>query len=205
MTRIVALSDTHGLHQNVKVPDGDVLIHAGDWMNSGRHIQEALNFSQWWNRLPHKHKILIGGNHDIYLQIAPKMVLPLFENTQYLEDSSTEIDGVTFWGSPWSPEFMSWAFMYIRGKGNIYWDKIPNGIDVLVTHGPPKGTLDSSEEWGPGLGCEELAKRVSEVKPKVHIFGHIHYSHGVDGISRNVSICDENYRPFNEPHIIDLP
>jgi predicted phosphohydrolase len=182
-----------------------VLIHAGDWMNSGRTQREARDFAEWWNAQPHVYKIFIGGNHDRYLQADKPLILSFFTDGIYLEDSAVTLDGVKFYGSPWTPEFYDWAFMYPRGDGDKYWSKIPDGVDVLITHGPPMGTLDTSVEFGAALGCKELAERVAELRPRAHIFGHIHGGYGIDGISHNVSICNESYRPVNQPHVIDLP
>lgn len=203
--RIVTLSDTHGHHRKVSVPEGDVLIFAGDFMTSGYNFHEVGDFAQWFTSLPHPKKIWIAGNHDRAVESNKKACLPVFKGSVYLENDSTEYFGVKFYGSPITPAFNNWAFNVERGEAiKKYWDNIPDDTDVLITHGPPKGVLDNSIEWGPGLGCEELAKRVAEVRPTIHIFGHIHGGYGRSGEFRNVSICNEAYRPVNAPQVIDL-
>jgi Icc-related predicted phosphoesterase len=198
--RIVAFSDTHGLHANVAVPDGDVLVFAGDMMNSGRHVYELNSFVDWFRALPHKHKVVIAGNHDRLLETYGT---DKFEGCHYLCDSGCVINNYEFWGSPYTPEFCNWAFAYERGQGYKHWDLIPITTDVLITHGPPYGILD-----GPRLGCPELEAVLGENGACWHIFGHIHSGFGQMNIGiyhYNVSICDEQYRPVNPCTIIDLP
>jgi len=212
--RIVALSDTHSLHNKVTVPDGDVLIHAGDFMNTGYDFNEAKYFAEWWNALPHKTKILVAGNHDRQMESNEKICLRYFNNTIYLKDSGVMVAGKLFWGSPYQPEFCNWAFNVRRGEFiKKHWDLIPDRTDVLITHGPPMGILDQTEGWGnQHVGCEELLKRVQQVNPLYHIFGHIHAGYGISvtpetnsrTIFRNVSICNEQYQPVHVPHVFDL-
>jgi Icc-related predicted phosphoesterase len=224
--KIVAFSDTHSHHRDVTVPDGDVLVFAGDFMTCGRRYAEVVSFADWFMKQPHKHKVLVVGNHDRLFESQFPMCLGEFRNrgnVSYLHDSGTTIDGVKFWGSPVQPWFCDWAFNVHRGAPiKKHWDKIPTDTDVLITHGPPWGILDQSvpdgqtSSWGSQLiihpsehlGCEELAIAVNRVKPVVNIFGHIHGSYGKvlkDGTwYHNVAICDEQYNPVNEPHVIEL-
>ena len=129
----------------------------------------------------------------------------------YLEDSGVEIKGLKIYGSPHQPTFFDWAFNVRRGKLKQYWDRIPEGLDILITHGPPKGILDQSEPHlgSEHLGCDELMAAVERVKPKLHVFGHIHGGYGKVGYVNttfiNASICDEQYRPTNQPWVIELP
>jgi len=138
----------------------------------------------------------------------------------YLQDSGCEIEGLRFWGSPWQPWFMDWAFNLPRKgeKLRAKWNLIPMDTDVLITHGPPYGVLDEVRPrmtaWGPAeegsghLGCEELAIRLAAVRPRVHVFGHIHDGYGIHKQAGttyvNASICTEEYRPTNPPIVIDL-
>lgn len=176
--KIVAVSDTH-CHEPV-LPEGDVLVHAGDLTISGSR-KETEAAVRWLGREAKKYKwvVCIGGNHDFFLYHAGAKVSRQFikqfgkENIVYLQDEGTCIDGVNFWGSPWQPWFMDWAWNAQRGPDiKRYWDMIDGCTDVLVTHGPPKNILD----WaGPErVGCEELASAVRRIKPTAHIFGHIH-------------------------------
>jgi Icc-related predicted phosphoesterase len=125
----------------------------------------------------------------------------------YLENTGVTIDGVSFWGSPYTPEFLHWAFMYRRGRdAKQYWNQIPAGLDVLVTDGPPYGILDQTAPGEEHLGCVELLKAVKAKKPKVHIFGHIHGGAGTfeNGDTRfiNAAYLNEQYRPAEPAGII---
>ena len=121
-------------------------------------------------------------------------------NAIYLENSGVRIGDFTFWGSPYTPEFLRWAFIYPRGmSAERYWNQVPVGIDVLMTHGPPLGILDQTEQGEAHLGCEELLYAVEAKKPRVHVFGHIHGGAGIanNGTTHfvNASYLDEAYRP----------
>ena len=108
--KIVIISDTHGLHNELELPKGDILIHAGDITEYGTK-EEVLNFLNWYSALDYSAKIFIGGNHDIYLDENPVDLLEILpSNVIYLRNSSREVNGIKFWGSPVSPDFMDWAF-----------------------------------------------------------------------------------------------
>jgi len=204
--KIVVISDTHTKHLDVKIPDGDVLIHCGDWCIHGSAV-EALHFAHWFEAQPHKHKICIAGNHDFVMQDDPEAVEFVFKETHYLRDSHVSIEGKWFYGSPWTPEFCGWAFMKEESVIGYTWDLIPEGTDVLITHGPPRGILDTNPGGGQ-CGSESLYHRVQVVKPKLHVFGHIHHNYGImkvgDTIYGNASTCDERYKPTREPLVFNL-
>ena len=208
MPRIVCLSDTHNCNEEIDVPDGDLLIHSGDATISGTTL-EVQRFIDWYSSLPHRSKILIAGNHDWAFQLQPEAaVAAIPENVIYLRDSSTEIDGLKIYGSPWQPRFFDWAFNLDRGPEMAEkWKLIPDDTDILITHGPPNGILDRTPA-GDNAGCEELRKRVEKIRPKLHVFGHIHMGYGRThrfGVTFvNACICDEAYRPSNPPIVIDL-
>ncbi|VTU01863.1 metallophosphoesterase : 239AB OS=Microscilla marina ATCC 23134 GN=M23134_04270 PE=4 SV=1: Metallophos [Gemmataceae bacterium] len=175
--RIVCVSDTHARHHLTEVPDGDVLVHAGDITRRGK-LEDVESFNRWLGSLPHRHKVVICGNHDFCFQERPAEARARVTNAIYLEDSGCEIEGVTFYGSPWQPYFGGWAFNLPRGEELArVWAKIPAGVDVLITHGPPAGILDRNRT-GELCGCRDLFERVFEVKPRLHVFGHIHESSG---------------------------
>jgi predicted phosphohydrolase len=141
--RLVLISDTHNQHRNIRIPDGDVLIHAGDATGSGE-FKEITSFLCWLDEQPHRHKILIAGNHDYCFERdhdISQMLLLEHPGITYLQDSGCEIDGMTLWGSPWQPWFMNWAFNLPRRGDRIreMWNQIPINVDVLITHGPPHG------------------------------------------------------------------
>lgn len=206
--RIVAISDTHGLHDHIAVPDGDVLVHAGDVTRHGE-LDELPALNDWFASLPHPHKLLIAGNHDWCFEELPEGCRQLLTHVTYLQDEAVTIAGVTFYGSPWTPWFHSWAFNLHRGRPiRQKWLQIPHGTDVLITHGPPLGILDQTLE-GKAVGCEYLREIVGLLTPKLHIFGHIHEGAGIveaDGTAFvNASTLTRRYMPTNPPIVIDYP
>jgi len=211
--KLVLVSDTHEQHGKVKVPDGDVLIHAGDLTYRGSYYP-TLEAVSWMKKQPHKHKLFIAGNHDYYFEKNPEESIRqlIGEGIHYLETSSVTIDGVKFWGCPYTPRFFDWAFNADRGPyiKTHYWDHIPDDTDVLITHGPPRGYLDQAapHKKSEHLGCDDLLDAVLRVKPKVHVFGHIHGGYGYARFQEtqfyNASIVDEAYKPVNKPWEVEI-
>ncbi len=208
--RLVLISDTHS-HRDFHLPEGDVLVHAGDATSTGTAAQ-VRQFLAWFAAQAHRRKLFIAGNHDWLFQRDPGAAAALVAEhpgLDYLQDSGIEIDGIRFWGSPWQPEFCAWAFNLPRRGERLreVWSRIPPGVDVLVTHGPPHGTLDQVG-GGEHLGCEELRLRLAAVRPRLHVFGHIHDGYGTarggGTLMVNASICDEGYRSVNRPVAVDI-
>ena len=143
MPKIVCLSDTHNCNELINVPDGDVLIHAGDATGRGT-IDEIIAFNKWFANLPHRHKIFVAGNHDWLFETNNRYARSLLDSSiYYLQDSSVEVQGLKIYGSPWQPRFFDWAFNLMRGAELAEkWKLAPNELDVLITHGPPFGILD---------------------------------------------------------------
>ena len=178
MLTLVCLSDTHGRHREVPVPPGDVLLFAGDLSNHG-FPEDVSDFDDWLGTLPHPHKFVICGNHDFLFERDPADARRRVTNATYLQDSGAEVGGLPVWGSPWQPRFFDWAFNLDRGPAiAAKWKLIPAGTDILITHGPPAGVLDRTGR-GEATGCVDLLDRVDEVRPKLHLFGHIHEAAGV--------------------------
>ena len=213
--KIVLISDTHGLHSKMAhpMPEGDVLIHAGDFTNVGS-LPDVARFDQWMGSLDYKHKIVIAGNHERGWDKTERSLSNNLLNAHYLEDSSINIDGVNFYGSPWTPTFgWDWAFNVDRGDAiRGKWDMIPDAglVDVLITHGPPKGIRDQSVPPNSEcVGCDDLFHQVMISQPKVHVFGHIHGGYGKTQFGEgtifvNAAICDEDYRPVNAPIVVEF-
>ena len=204
--RFVVLSDTHSLHDQVDVPPGDVLIHAGDLTNRGS-LSDVERFDAFLGQLPHQHKIVIAGNHDFCFEREPFAARAALTHAIYLEDEAVTLEGVRFYGSPWQPWFYDWAFNLERGAEiRAKWDLIPEDTDVLITHGPPHGHGDLTSR-GEAAGCEDLLERIRQVKPRYHFFGHIHEAYGTtsDGTTTfvNASTCTLGYKPVNPPVVID--
>lgn len=208
--RIVCISDTHGQHEGLSVPDGDVLVHAGDFTLDSCGELSSARFNHWLGDLPHKRKVVIAGNHDFIFERRPDWAPGLLTNATYLCDSGCEIGGLKFWGSPITPRFMDWAFMRDRGADiRKHWDLIPDDTDVLITHGPPSHVLDTSYRGGDHLGCTDLMESVEYIQPQLHVFGHIHGGRGLRHITDttyvNAACLDEAYRPVPDPvFVVDL-
>lgn len=206
--RIVAISDTHGLHKQLTLPEGDMLIHAGDVSAMGRE-REVMRFLKWFARQPFEHKVFIAGNHDLLFEKEPELAASYIpEGVTYLNDSGITIDGLNIWGSPVQPWFFDWAFNRQRG-GDIekHWELIPDNTDLLITHGPPMNHRDLTLS-GENVGCQSLSKKVLEIQPRYHVFGHIHESYGiteqVNTTFINASVVNRNYVVVNEPVVFTL-
>lgn len=164
-------------------------------------------FGEWFSSLPHENKVVIAGNHDFMFESALSTAIKLLGDVIYLQDSSTYKCGFKIYGSPWQPWFYDWAFNLQRGETiAVKWNKIPLDTDILITHGPPARILDKTLE-GDIVGCEDLLKRIGEVKPTLHVFGHIHEAYGVvrkgETVHVNACNCDRKYRPVNPPIVLD--
>ncbi len=202
--KFVFISDTHALHEYVALPQGDVLVHAGDFSMGGT-LPEVSVFLDWLEAQPHRYKVLVAGNHDFLAEREPavfRAMLP--ESIIYLENSGAEIGGLRLWGSPITPWFFDWAFNRHRGADiRPYWEAIPFGTDVLITHGPPYGILDEVLRDPRPVGCRDLLRRIEDIQPRVHVFGHIHEGYGQlerDGtLFVNAASVDVRYKPLNPP------
>jgi Icc-related predicted phosphoesterase len=216
--KLVVTSDCHGQLSQARIPHGDVLILAGDILanrsgdpdiDAAIQLNAIRDLDAYCGTLGFKHVLMIAGNHDWVFE-RYKGAHNVLKHIFYLEDSGTEINGVKFWGSPHQPWFYDWAFNHPRNGPALahYWSLIPDDTDVLITHGPPYGILDLPFGKGEPAGCELLRKRVLDVNPRVHIFGHIHGSYGTQQIGEtlfvNACLCNERYDPVNPPHVIDL-
>lgn len=182
---IVCISDTH--NAQVNIPDGDILIHAGDLTQSGsfQELKEALH---WLRAQPHRTKIVIAGNHELLLDknndAYDSSVRSQLDwgDIIYLENEQATIccpNGrqLKVYGSPLTPRHGNWAFQYPREE-DVWIDSVPEGIDVLITHGPPIAHLDLLK-----LGCGHLLQTLWRVQPRLHVFGHVHEGAGTEWVS----------------------
>ena len=215
--KITLISDTHTKHRYCEADllGGDLLIHAGDFMNSGYHKDDVIEFLEWFSSIKgYDKKVFIAGNHDRIIENDPtwsQLTIADYTNLIYLEDEGFALYGidedssVKLYGSPWQPEFYNWAFNLPRNGEELKakWDAIPEDTDILVTHGPPFGHLDIPGGQSIRVGCEVLRYRVDEIKPKIHVFGHIHGGAGYyyNGQTHfiNASILNERYSYTNLP------
>jgi len=212
---ITIVSDTHTKHNEITqdLPGGDLLLFTGDLMNSGYKLSDITEFCNWFDSLDHyAHKIFIAGNHDRIFENNYQMAMEIvnsYKNITYLQDSWVEIGSdtkVKIYGSPWQPEFLNWAFNLPRNGPALAskWDAIPADTDILLTHGPAYGFVDTvwNKKHEP-LGCKLLAKRISAIKPKIHVCGHIHTGYGWHPTDNthffNASVLTEHYEYEQKP------
>jgi len=218
--RILFISDTHTLHEKLVIPQVDCIIHCGDEANSQQehwNEDESRKFFKWYSSLPIDRKIFVPGNHST--AISHGLIRPeQFPDVEFLIHQETVLGKYKVFGSPYTPAYgKSWAYMKQRNRMQVVWESVPD-VDILLTHGPPKGILDLTHDHDNRseiihVGCKALYNRVMEMKPVVHAFGHIHdeedcYNNGMFsrgsttfinaacGILRKTSV--------NQGHIIEL-
>lgn len=210
--RIVAISDTHGYHKQLTIPEGDMLICAGDFSMKAKAV-DVIEFAKWFNELPHKHKVIVAGNHDMACEPWNAWSHEAFLPAIYLNHEAVEVNGYRVFGSPYSSSIYvpsPWSFDYDpKGtRSEELWSQIPDHLDILVTHGPPKGICDKVGDKN--VGDVNLLYHVNRANPKAHIFGHIHEgagsfkSHVWTTKFYNACICDVKYKPTNPVTVFDL-
>ncbi len=192
---LVLFADTHELHREVEVPAGDILICAGDFTMFSKSVSAIEDFNDWLGELPHRHKIVVPGNHEFFLESNPDR-RSLLDNAKVLIDEGVEIGGLNIYGSPMTP-LLGAAFGKSSPKDRARtWSKVPNDAHVLVTHGPPFGILDLPPDQNERMGDPELRSRVRALRDlKLHVFGHIHGAYGTveqDGVTfANVALMGQ--------------
>jgi len=216
---ITLISDTHGKHNQITqdLPGGDLLLHAGDISSMG-YQHEVQQFCKWFNNVEnYDHKIFIAGNHDWGFQNNVEKIMEIvnsYKTVDYIQDETISVGDdekmVNIYGSPWQPEFYNWAFNLPKNGVELAakWDAIPDNTDILITHGPAFGVLDTvaGKMWD-NLGCQILTNKIKSIKPKIHVCGHIHSGYGYyfDGDTHfiNASVLNEAYQYTNKPITID--
>lgn len=193
--------------RRVEIPRGDILIHAGDLTGSGT-LEELASEAAWLRAMPHSHKVIIAGNHDFCFERRSKAARALCDGLIYLEDAEVTVAGIRIYGSPWQPRFLDWAFNLDRGEPlRRVWSMIPEGLDLLVTHGPPRSFGDRTAD-GDAVGCDDLLDATRRTAPTYHVFGHIHEGYGVhhDGSTTyvNASTVNLRYHPVNAPVVLQV-
>lgn len=175
MKSLCIVADTHRKHRELAIPKCDILIHCGDFCTFEREDEKTLaDADAWFAEAPAGHVVCIGGNHDFLLQNRQFR----FGHATYLEDSGVEIGGLSIYGSPWCPDLSGFAYYATEEKLIEKWKMIPTGVDVLITHTPPLGILDVPSSGAVYLGCPHLRSELRRIKPRLHVFGHVHASHG---------------------------
>lgn len=202
--RLVLMADTHGQHWTIHVPDGDVLIHAGDFTLFNRSRDSVLDFNRWLLKRPHRRKVIIPGNHEF--KFADLRWRRLISAATFLLNEGTEIDGIKMWGSPLTPANLG-SFGADDGDDcRRIFSRIPKGTDLVITHGPPLGILDVGS-GNRNQGCTHLLDAIRRVRPALHVFGHIHQSYGkarVGGtVFVNAALAGPGYNLVRQPVVID--
>ena len=228
------ISDTHGHHRQVIIPEGtECIIHSGDstnWHDWLRNQPEFEDFLDWFTNIDVKYKVLIPGNHDAWALKKYNVDKVKERGIIFNEHGYESVNDRLMFLSAYTPTFGNWHFMKDRQKLSRYWEELIEGIDVLVTHGPPKGILDIARKYygkkeegryyGEVMefcGDNALFKHVNRVNPKVHTFGHIHNNDdiinygsrtisGLDTIFYNASmVYDGDMTAIkNKGHIINI-
>lgn len=215
--KIVAISDVHERWHKLVIPKCDLLISCGDYSFRGES-RVVREFHEWLNKQDAKHIISVQGNHELWVEKNFEEAKLIAQNAcpkiHFIDEGLVEIEGLKIWGSAITPWFNNWAWNRKRSEIEQHWKEIPDNTNILITHGPPYSILDQTTyftgEPKPGyLGCEELYKRINELKDlDLHFFGHIH-SPGGQQVHRNgksfynTAICDEIYLPYNPITMVD--
>ena len=205
--QIVLISDTHGLHRQLEVPGGDLLIHAGDFTLNSKPPSIVADLNAWLGSLPHRHKVVIPGNHEFALEEPRNR--GAITNAILLVDSGVEIEGLKIWGSPVTPLYGGTFGKSRPEDRKKHWAQIPEDTDILITHTPPFAILDHSLSSERREGCPQLLEAVFRAMPRLHVFGHIHAGYGTlrtpDTVFVNASLLGNSGSLDREPVVIDLP
>lgn len=187
-SRITVISDTHCRHDEIHLPAGDLLIHCGDMFNlPGRAPALIPAMDAWFGRQKFARILCTGGNHDVQLEIDLAQNSQPFRNAYFLKDEVVEFRGLKIFGAPWVPELTTHAFFKDETAIAAAWARVPADIDILITHTPPMGILDTSSK-GWSLGCPSLADELRRISPRVHCFGHVHAGAGRRQIGKTLFI-----------------
>lgn len=226
--KIIGISDTHGETSKIEIPACDILLHAGDICPDA--------YAKVWTR---KHPVLCvdwlhdvwlpwitpmlndgwikevaftWGNHDWTQSIPSDAFRFLPPNVHLLVDEEVTLGGLRVWGTPWSNQYRNWAWMHESWDLAAFYDRIPSGVDIILSHQPPRGDAARFPDFDTGVmltvGSAELVSTMARVAPKAVVCGHVHSGHGVyhyDGVKvYNVSVVDEAYRVVHAPTEIIL-
>lgn len=215
------ISDTHTHHRLLRVPANiDIVVHCGDESESGNewfNEPEARDFFDWYSELDIPRKIFVPGNHSTAMEKG--LIQPYeYPKIHFLIHSQVEFQGLTFFGTPFTPKFFNWAYMRPRSELDSVWQTIPDGVHILITHGPPKGlldvTLDMDTREPVHVGSKSLTRHVTQrIKPLLHAFGHIHDERGIKNFGLqheanitfvNCSCCNIGNQLVNHGFVFDI-
>ncbi|CAK9114709.1 unnamed protein product [Durusdinium trenchii] len=197
--RLVIISDTHNCHRDLTVPDGDILIHAGDFTQFGKE-EHAEDFNRWLGEQPHKTKLVVLGNHETNATWNSR-AREVLSNATLLRQSGFKL---THCDRP-PVSFFGTDFFWPCHTGNPYFDQIPGETDVLIAHNPAKGCADG------GKGCPALLDAVVKLQPELVISGHVHFARGAVKMQSTLLVNGANCGSGKEerllangPLVIDL-
>lgn len=218
--KIWIISDTHTAHRLLNIPECDLVIFCGDESNKSNPYEnelESRDFFNWFRTLP-ADKIFVPGNHST--AISNGLVKPEeYPNIKFLIHQDFKYKGLNIFGSPWTPSYgNSWAYMRKRNQMFVVWENLPTDIDILITHGPPKGILDLTRDRDTDelvqVGCKSLLNAVLKIKPKIHCFGHIHSEDGIYNFGKvsnqvgidfiNAACYNHRQNQFYQGHLIEI-
>lgn len=206
MPRIVTISDTHMMHERLgMLPAGDILVHCGDFTASGSEA-ECVKFFAWLNEQPFADIVLIAGNHEFLAERDRNRFRQLIpDRVTYLLNEGATVQGLSFWGSPYTPAFCNWAFNSTGPELERHWSLIPARVNVLVIHGPPLGILDETE-LGDNVGCGHQRVAIRQRQIDYHLFGHIHEAAGSMRYRGTtfVNACTLERRGARPPIVLDI-
>jgi hypothetical protein len=209
--RLVAVADTHNKHAELTVPEGDIFVHAGDLTLHGS-LAELAAALHWIGGLPHRHKIVIAGNHDRAFARTPAAARALVPaGVCYLEGTGVDLGGLVVWGGPWTARYRRslWAFELSLVERAACWARIPHDVGLLVTHTPAAGILDSVDRHQ-RAGCPALLDRLGRLRRlRAHVAGHLHggrghlLRHGVHYVNA-ACFAEAFHTPLKEAQVIDF-
>jgi Icc-related predicted phosphoesterase len=200
--RICVISDTHELESEVEIPPCTLLLHCGDWSFFGKNLKSMDAFNSWLGEQPAEDVVITAGNHEFPVAADPDKWRRRMSNAILLLDESVTVAGVKIWGSPVTPLAGGAFGIAEEARREQLYNTIPEGTDIIMTHGAPAGVLDE------GQGCPALRRAVIRVKPRLHCFGHIHTGYGTRATQStlfvNAALLDSDGAPSRKPIVLDF-
>lgn len=218
--KIWFISDTHNEHLGLQVPNVDLVVHCGDESTHGKATMnepEARSFFDWFSGLDIATKVFVPGNHSTAVEQG-LIHAEEYPHVRFLIHDSMHWNGLKLFGSPFTPRFFDWAYMKKRTQLDVVWQSIPEDVDILITHGPPKGVLDLTHDNDSKaliqVGCSALRRHVDDrIRPRIHAFGHLHDERGISNYGMfnrgatqfiNCSCCNLACKLRNPGFVVEL-
>lgn len=214
--KVCCISDTHSKHNYLQMPEADILIFAGDISGYG-DWQDLLRFNAWLAKIKDKYKAIFGtwGNHELQAEKDIYHAESIVSNATILVDKTIEYNGLVIHGTPYTIEFFDWAFNKKTSDMEEVWKKVPDNVNILISHQPPYGILDEVTDlkYNPekNVGCkylkQEIENRFKDLK--LSVFGHLHMLGGQQRTINNTTfvnaaMLDDNYNPGRKPVVVEI-